>query len=336
MGPRLAWAEARAALAARLDRWLLRLRPDEAAPVVLVQRRIFVLPTPAGLAFAATLLTLLIASINYSLNLGYAFTFLLAGAAVASIVHAFRNLLNLSIRPGGATPAFAGGEARFSLAVHNPADRPRPALAARAAGGPTTDFAIAAGDSAYVELRRPAPRRGRLPLGRLTLETRYPLGLIRAWSVLAPRLETLVYPAPEAHPPPLPAAPALTPGELRGQFGRDDFHGMRPHTASDSPRHIAWKVYAREGPLVVKEFAGGDDAEIILDWATLPPELEPEARLSRLTAWVCDAERLGRRYRLRLPGRAFAGSTGPAHARQCLEALALFDAPPAWPHLARR
>jgi uncharacterized protein (DUF58 family) len=319
-----------AGLRNRVDRWLFRLRPDEPAPVVLVQRRIFVLPTPAGLAFAVTLATLLIASINYTLSLGYAFTFLLAGAAVSSIVHAFRNLLGLRVRPTSASPAFAGEHARYTLAVDNASSRPRPALVARAQHGPDAAFSVPVADTTYVEVHRPTLRRGRLPLGRVTVETVYPLGLIRAWSILSPRQEALIYPAPEADPPPLPVAPASSAGHLHGRFGRDDFHGLRPHVASDSPRHVAWKVYAREGPLVVKEFAGGDDGEIILDWAALPASLDTEARLSRLTAWVCEAARLGLPYRLALPGRSIPGGAGEAHARRCLEALALFGEPP--PH----
>lgn len=317
-----------AGLRRRIERWLFRLRPDEPAPVVLVQRRIFVLPTPAGLAYGVTLVMLLVASINYTLSLGYAFTFLLAGTAVSSIVHAFRNLLGLRLQPTGGEPAFAGGTARFILSVANPAGRPRPGLAARVRGGPWSHFAAPAAGTAVVDLHCPAPRRGRLALGRVTLETVFPLGLIRAWSVVSPRQEVLVYPAPEADPPPLPVAPALTAGHLRGRYGQDDFDGLRPHLASDSPRHIAWKVYAREGPLVVKEFAGGDDGEIALEWAALPPGLDPEARLSRLAAWVCEASRLGRHYRLSLPGCAIPAGAGEAHARRCLEALALFGEPP--------
>ena len=321
MGPRLPYP---AGLATRIDRWLFRLRPDEPAPVVLGQRRIFVLPTPAGIAFGVTLLTLLIASINYTLSLGYAFTFLLGGAAVSSIVHSFRNLLGLSIRPGATETAFAGGQACFTLAVENPTERPRPALIAHTTEGLDSPFSVAALGIAHPKLRRPALRRGRLPLGRVTLETRYPLGLIRAWSVFSPSLEALIYPTPETDPPPLPVAPTFSPGHAHGQYGRDDFHGLRPHLATDSPRHIAWKVYAREGPLMVKEFAGGDDGEIILDWAALPPALDTESRLSRLTAWVCEASRLGLGYSLRLPGRLIPANSGEAHAAQCLRALALF------------
>ena len=68
----------------------------------------------------------------------------------------------------------------------------------------------------------------------------------------------------------------------------------------------------------------GFDGEIVLDWAALPAGLDPEARLSRLTAWVCEASRLGLRFRLRLPGQAIPGDVGPNHARRCLEVLALF------------
>ena len=80
-----------------VDRWLFRLAGPEPAPIVLGQRRVFVLPTRAGLAFAATIVTLLIGSINYGLSLGYALTFLLAGLGVVSILHAFRNLVHLGI-----------------------------------------------------------------------------------------------------------------------------------------------------------------------------------------------------------------------------------------------
>lgn len=311
-------------LAAGFDRWLFRLRPDEPAPVELVQRRIFVLPTPAGLAFATTLLTLLIASINYSLSLGYALTFLLAGAGASSILHAFRNLLGLRLQPASAEPCFAGEPLRLTLAMDNPAHRPRPALRAQLVGGPVADFALPPGETTYVTLAKPTQQRGRLALGRLTVETRYPLGLIRAWSVLSPHFDAWVYPAPEPDPPPLPATPAHRPGAPSGHFGQEDFAGLRNHLPTDSPRHVAWKIYAREGPLVVKQFAGGEGGELALLWSELPAHLDVEARLARLTAWVCEADRLRRAFRLALPGIDIPAGTGPAHTTRCLEALAVF------------
>ncbi|MFZ3124074.1 MAG: DUF58 domain-containing protein, partial [Acidovorax sp.] len=48
-----------------------------------------------------------------------------------------------------------------------------------------------------------------------------------------------------------------------------------------------------------------------------------EARISRLTAWVLQADRLGIDYGLRLPALELAPDTGAAHRQRCLEALAL-------------
>src|SRR5690606_4630090 len=80
-----------AALRRGADRWLFRVGAPETAPIRLTQRRIYVLPTAAGLGFAIALVVMLVTSINYNLSLGYALVFLLGGAATASIVHAFRN-----------------------------------------------------------------------------------------------------------------------------------------------------------------------------------------------------------------------------------------------------
>ena len=49
----------------------------------LTQRNVYILPTRPGFMLAATLLVLLIASINYQLNLGYILTFLLTGSMVS-------------------------------------------------------------------------------------------------------------------------------------------------------------------------------------------------------------------------------------------------------------
>ena len=65
---------------ARLRQWW-QGRLTAADAVLLTQRNVYILPTRAGLMLALTLGVLLIASINYQLNLGYLFTFLLAGCA---------------------------------------------------------------------------------------------------------------------------------------------------------------------------------------------------------------------------------------------------------------
>ncbi|PKO49696.1 MAG: hypothetical protein CVU28_15090 [Betaproteobacteria bacterium HGW-Betaproteobacteria-21] len=307
-----------------IDRWLFPLGAPEPAPIVLGQRRIYVLPTAAGYAFGVALLVMLIASINYNLSLGYALTFLLGGVATASIIHAFRNLLHLSIRSGRVEPAFCGDSAVFRLLIDNPRAARRPALRLRARGEGTS-FELPPGTNAEISLALPTRTRGLLPLGRTVIETTWPLGLIRAWSVLIPDIDNLVHPAPELDPPALPTQGA---GDALGQRsmrqGDDDFAGFRSYQPSDSPRHLAWKVFARGGPLMSKQFSALEGGDLELDWFALPDSLDDEARLSRLTAWLLIAERSGHRYALKLPALYFPLAAGPQHLRQCLRALALY------------
>jgi hypothetical protein len=112
------------AVRATLHRWLFRVSGPEPAPIQLGQRRIFVLPTRFGLALALTLLVMLLASINYTLSLGFALTFLIGSVAWISIHHAFRNLVGLSITPGKAEAVFCGAPAHFGIVLANPACAP--------------------------------------------------------------------------------------------------------------------------------------------------------------------------------------------------------------------
>lgn len=311
-----------APLRARMDRWLFRLGRPEPLPIKLGQRRIFVLPTAAGYGFAAALVVMLIASINYNLSLGYGLVFLLTGIGVVSIVHAFRNLLHLAIAAGRVDPVFAGEAAVFKFVINNPRKLVRPALRL-ANHSDETFFTLAPNASSEVSLHSPSVRRGWLAPGRITLETRYPLGLIRAWSIFIPELRALVYPAPEQTPPALPEALSPLPGARAGRSGDGDFAGLKPHQISDSPRHIAWKVVARGGPMATKRFVGHEGGEYVLDWHALPDTLDTEARLSRLTAWVLAAESQGRPFSLRLPAAGDNSGVGPAHVQACLKQLAL-------------
>src|SRR2546426_418978 len=178
---------------------------------------------------------------------------------------------------------------------------------------------------AEVVLAVPAQRRGWLPLGRVLLETRFPLGMFRAWSYVEPDARCLVYPKPERSALPRPSAEAAA-GALRSQSaGNDDFSGLRTYQLSDSPRHVAWKAVARTDDMLTKQFTGEAAAELWLDWRLLPASLGLEQRLSRLAGWVLSAEREGAFYGLRLPGIEIAPARGDAHAAACLKALALYQ-----------
>lgn len=316
------------ALLATLRQRLFRWHSDGTAPTRLGQRRVFILPTGAGLLFALALVVMLIGAINYTLALGHALVFLLAGIGLSGMVHTFRNLHGLVVSTGRCEPVFAGETAHFPLLLGNERSNPRLALELEAeAGAVPTRADIPGGETLRVTIPVTAQRRGWLPLPRVRLWSRYPLGLFRAWSYLQPELRCLVYPAPL--PSPLPAAaPTLRGGEHGGEGGDEDFAGFRPRQPADSPRHVAWKASARDlaRPLLVKQFAGGAQVELRLEWSMTDAGLPTETRLSLLAGWVLAAETLGSRYALHLPATTIPSGSGEPHRRRCLEALALFAA----------
>jgi uncharacterized protein (DUF58 family) len=304
--------------------WLFQLRGPQSGPVVLVQRRIFILPTRQGFVFAGVLVLMLIGSINYGLSLGFVLTFLLTALGVNAMIYTFRNLANLRVSAGRCYPVFVGEKAQFSICIENPgrAERFAIGLAVNKQDGSYVD--VPAQQSAFAAIGIPAVRRGRMRPGRLTLFTRFPLGLYYAWSYLEFDTHCVVYPRPS--PPGLPLPPAESGAGTGVQYGqgREDFAGLRQYHPGDSPRHIAWKAAARGQGLLTKQFSGRADTELWLDWRHLPSPMGVEDRLSRLTRWVLDAHALGMTFGLRIPGRTIELGTGNAQRARCLEALALF------------
>lgn len=311
----------------RLANWLYGFKPPERGVVVLVHRRVYIVPARLGLFFGATLLVLLVGSINYALSLGFALTFLLGGSALAGMVHTARNLARIAVSVGRATPVFAGESAQFRLVLDNPAPFDRPAILARHLGcGSQTVVDIPAHGQVEAVLPVPAKRRGWLPLGRVMLETRFPLGLFRAWSYVEPDARCLVYPRPERTPLPEPLDDHASGNARAHAVGNEDFAQLRGYQPSDSPRHVAWKALARSEKMLTKQFAGEAARELWLDWRVLPASLDVEQRLSRLAGWVLMAESAGLDYGLRIPGVELAPERGAHHVAACLRALALYEA----------
>lgn len=310
----------------RLRRWLFRLGPDRQLPIILTQRRIFILPTATGVTYSAVLVVMLIGAINYNLSLGHALVFLLAGLGLVTMVHTFRNLAGLSIVPGRVEPVFAGETARFPLYLAGNRGDPRTALQLRFDDNPEARANVPADATAEISIPFAATRRGCLEPGRITLETRYPLGFFRAWSYPYPEMRCVVYPKPVARPLP-PPTPIGEPGFSRGEAGQEDFAGLRLRQPADSPRHIAWKAVARNidaHPLLVKHFAGGASEELWLDWQLTADESDTELRLSILAGWVLAAESAQLAYGLDIPGCRLAPAVGSSHRDACLKALALY------------
>lgn len=317
-----------AALRRQVSRWM-QARLPLSDTLLLTQRNVYILPTGAGWMLALTLLVLLLASINFQLNLGYLLTFLLAGSAVAGmhICHGTLRGLTLHLQPP--EPQFLGQGAALTVQLANERRSPRRAVALAVHGsGHWAWTDVPAQGNAQVQIAFSPSQRGLHPVPLLTAETRYPLGTFRVWALWRPAAQVLVYPAPE------PGAPPLPPGEPRSggtgsapSHGRTEFDGVRAYRRGDPMKLVVWKKAAQafasgNGTLIARDAQQPHRHELWLDHAHTGLR-DLETRLSRLTAWVLQADRLGLDYGLRLPGKEIAMGHGAAQRRRCLEALAL-------------
>jgi len=317
-------------LSRRLHTWIIHRLPVTDT-WTLGQRNVYILPTRAGWAFAGMLLLMLLGSINYQLNLGYLLTFLLAGCALVSMHLTHGTLKGLTLRLRPVVPVFAGEPAQLEVVLTSPGSARHGIGVAfhdtRRFGWDQAYLDVPAHGQASTRLTMVPARRGHHPLPILTAETRFPLGLFRAWTIWRPAATVLAYPAPEAPPAALPASHSAA-GEAsqqrRGEGG--EFDGVRAWRRGDSMRQVVWKKVARTGELVSRDASTTVSRELWLDWhAARVHGGALEERLSRLCAWVLAADRLGNAYGLRLPGRDIAPGQGDAHRRAVLEVLALWQ-----------
>ena len=303
-------------------KWLRRRLPP-ARRQVLNQRRIFIFPSGYGFLFLVIAASLFLGGINYENNLIMALSFLLTSLFVVAILHSFRNLSGVELRAGGAESGFAGDQGSLEVVVVAGDRQGHRGLRLYWPGGQEVHVSVEPGEERSVWLRVPLPRRGRVHPGRLRIESRWPLGWLRTWSLVDLNHECLAWPRP------LPGGDCPSGGgeEQEGEKSRaqgsDDFQGLREYADGDSPRLVDWKAYARGGDLQTKLFSDPVEGWLWLEWERLPGQ-DPETRLSRLAWWVLEMERTQRRYGLLIPGVELEPARGPEQRREALDQLALY------------
>lgn len=306
----------------RFQQWLDRRIPPQ-RKISLSQRTVFIFPSKTGAAFSALLLLLLFGAINYQNALIYGITFLLGSLFLVTILHTYKNLAGLTLEFAQSRPGFVDENIEFQIKISQPNGTMHEGIQLGWPAGVKQWAHLRTSDSDTVHLFVPASRRGWLIPGRLLVETFYPLGLLRAWTWIDFDIKTLVYPKPLFGDAITKANSDNDDGEIIQRDGNDDFYEMRSYQEGDPIKHIAWRNYARSDELMVKQFAGHKDIQVILDWDQLSGGVEN--RLSRLTGMALTAARSEQEFGLRLPGKEIKATTGPAHLKHTLRELALYE-----------
>jgi len=294
--------------------WALRRQGPDTLPLQLRARRLYILPTRAGLAMAALAAVTFIAGMNYGSGLAMLLCFWLTGFLLVAMLQTHGSLAGARILAAGVRPAFATEPVRLELRLQcSDTDTP---VHLQAPGATGTD------GTSVLALHFATRQRGLWHCPALELSSTAPFGLFRCWTWLQPALDTEVYPRP-AGTRPIPAqAPGAT-DTRPGGTGLDDLAGLRAFREGDSPRQVAWKAYARGLPLLVREYQGHGASARELRFDALAG-LDTEQRLSQLARWVIDATAGHAPFTLVLPAQPPLHGSGAAHRQRCLAALARF------------
>lgn len=309
----------------RWDTWINRRVPRSDSQT-LSQRNIFILPTAAGVVFGILLLIMLITGINYQNSLIYLLTFGLGALFVGAMHQTHRNLSGLTLALVRAGQGQAGEEISFVLRV-TAAREPGLGLVLSVPDSRIAGVHVPPGEFRDVVLPVPSAQRGYLRPERVQVETRFPFGLLRAWSWLRPATAGVAYPRP------VPAPEAF--GQLEDGQHLDaakpvqgsDHADLRPWREGDLSQRVMWKRYARSGQMVVADWEGEQGSPQWLDFSAFPG-VDTELRLSYLAWLVCERGQQSARFGLGLPGVTIEPDVGPAHVERCLRALAVWGQQP--------
>jgi len=317
----------KAALRRRAADWALRRQGEDRLPITIATRRVYILPTRAGLAFSLLLFVMLLAGLNYGNSIALLLTFLLSGFTLIAMHLAHRNLLGIVARSLATVDAFVGEHGLVLLTLESGGTARRFGIDCELEDTDRVSVTLPETGSARADIAVPLQKRGRLSIGRITLSTSFPFGLFRAWTYLHVAQSLLAWPVPRGRREAPPESSSGGEATSVHRAGDEEWAGLREFRHGDSPRQVAWGAYARGRGLLVKTYQSPAAHFRTFDLAEVHGGLEE--RLEQLSAWVMAAHARGERYGLRLGARDIPPAAGSEHRTHCLDALATHGEEPA-------
>lgn len=274
------------------------------------------------MVYGGLLVLLLLTAINYQNSLIYVLTFLLGMLFFLSIMQTYRTLAGVRLTLVSAGEGFAGSATEAILRLHPTEGMDHPGIRIKAPMlTHPLSLGLVRGEMEDCRIPVELPVRGAVALPRIKIESRFPFGLLRAWSWFRPSSEALAWPRPIAPPPGVDSGlEGHNESDTRREPG-EQWLELRPYRHGDLLQRVQWKRFARTGEMVSAQWHSGLEDPDWLDYARFPGHAR-EQRLSFLAYLVETRHRQARPFGLRLPGIEIKPATGRSHRLQCLRALA--------------
>jgi len=233
-----------------------------------------------------------------------------------------RNLKNITARAVFPEQVFVGTEFPLTLFLKKEKGGPGHFLKVRSPAHEAPLPVATRGEETAVTIPASFPRRGLNEIGDVWLESDYPFGLVQRRRRIT-GLVGLVFPAvSEIYG--RQASPSVRAEEItipRRGVG-EDFYGLREYTNGEDARLINWKLTAKTGKPLVKEYAEQIGNRVTVTVAdTEGPEAERQiSEAASLAKYFIDA---GADVRLRTPEATVAFGHGLIHLSLIFKTLAL-------------
>lgn len=307
-----------------LDQWVEKRLPQQNA-ITLNQSRIFIVPTRQGLILLIIAVLVLLLAINFESALNYALAFWLMAMLWVAVHLTYRNLSGLTLTAQSGTLVEVGDVSEVSLKLSSQQARPRGVLECIHPmwGAIPVDLHD---HEQVVTLPVPAEQRGPVLPPRFRIESRYPFGLIVAWSYVSIDVKGWAFPkAVQQDRQAISVTGDEEESTLDDHFfkaGSEDFHGLRSYQPGDPIRRLHWPGFSRD-QLLVKSFTDYQATDESIDWAQFPG-LSTEDRLAAI-AWYCQTFfELGRPFGVTLPNAEIPVGKGEDHLKRVRRQLAEF------------
>ncbi|QSX31564.1 DUF58 domain-containing protein [Shewanella cyperi] len=307
----------------RFDAFLDRRLPP-ASSQELSHKSIFIFPSGFGFAWLGLVLLLYLFGTNYQNNLVIGLALVLLSLFLSCIIYSFRNLagLNLSRLP---PPHIYAGE---TLALPMELTSSHGAMAVNLSY-PGNEVVVCDCGKEPQKVLVPVKtrKRGLLRPGRLLVESRYPLGLLRTWSWLDMDVAHPVFASPLPAPVHLGADSDASSSSDLGKHvaGVDEFAGLRSYVQGESLQRVAWKQLAQGRGMLSKDFA---EPQGLPQWLALPTNEPLETALSQLAWQVDELTRSKQIFGLRLGDTVLEPALGEQHRIGCQLTIALYPERP--------
>lgn len=305
-------------------KWLDRRQP-RAGRHKLHRKNLYIFPTVTGFAYLLLVIVVWLLGTNYQNNLILALAYMQVSVFVLTILNTYNNMAGLRVEFVAAEDGYAGEKIGFKLLFSTANKKGSHYVSAQWLDNTPAILDFEPGQDHLENVYALAKSRGFLRPHRLRLQSTFPMGLLRCWTWLSFDAAALVFPAPAECD--LPAAGFSADENQQGHLrlgAGDEFAGFRAYRPGDSPKHIAWKQYARDRGLWSKDYGDLVASQTWLQWSDFYRG-DGELALSQMCYWTLKFSEQDSELGLRLPGVEISPADGPAQQRKILQALARFE-----------